>query len=389
MIGADFEKGMGDEAELINALYGSTKAAVNGVFDRSFMSGITNLLGGQGTIADKLVDGAIEQTSQLTPNIGVAITKIIDPVKRETYDENPLKKQANVLKSRIPGLSKTLPEKKDITGETVYQYQGRDTKDRALEALLLPYNKTTVKEHDVNDLLMKIYKETGDKSVLLDTADKKFEYDGETYKIENAQQLSRFQEVQGKAAVNAIRELIKTSDYKNMSKSEQASALSSAVKSAKEKAREDFLVNSGAFTAEEFAYTTLNNSQKEAVDNGVVSAQKLKGLKDNIHTQGVSGNASSVTLALAMDGESLETMQAYDTDISEKHYQNSQYLKALGYTPASYEAEKANIRDNYDTDKNGYLKQEELDVYFNKMGYSRQQKNALYRALTGKDRNPY
>lgn len=389
MIGADFEKGMGDEAELINALYGSTKAAVNGVFDRSFMSGITNLLGGQGTIADKLVDGAIEQTSQLTPNIGVAITKIIDPVKRETYDANPLKKQANVLKSRIPGLSKTLPEKKDITGETVYQYQGRSTKDRALEALLLPYNKTTVKEHDVNDYLMKVYKETGDRNVLLDTADKKFEYDGKTYKIENAQQLSRFQEVQGKAAVNAIRELIKTSDYKNMSKSEQASALSSAVKSAKEKAREDFLINSGAFTPEEYAYTTLSDSHKALVDNGVVSAQKLKGLKDNIHTHGINGNASSVAQALAMDGESLETMQAYNKDISEKHYQNSQYLKALGYTPASYEAEKAKIYDNYDFDNNDKLKQEELDVYFNDMGYSRQQKNALYRAITGKDRNPY
>ena len=98
MIGADFSQAFGtDKESLVTALYRSTKAAANGVFDRSFMSGIAEFLGGNGEISDKIIDGLLEQASQVTPNIGVSITKIIDPVKRETYDANPLKKQLNFV----------------------------------------------------------------------------------------------------------------------------------------------------------------------------------------------------------------------------------------------------------------------------------------------------
>lgn len=386
MIGADFEKGLGDEGELVNAIYGSTKAAVDGVFNRSFMSGLANLLGGEGEISDKIVDGLIEQTSQITPNILVSTTKIIDPVKRETYDANPLKKQWNVIKSRTPGLSKTLPAKKDITGETVYHYQGRDTKDRALEALLLPYNKSTKNDNQVNDYLLNMYNKTGEKGILLDKADKKFAYEDVEYKIKNAEEYSRYQEVQGKAASKAIKELIKTKEYKNMSQDEKVSALTNAVNAAKDKAREDFLIRTGAYTKEQYDYTKLNDTQKAAVDEGDITAVKLRKLKDKAATVGVDGASSGVSVALALGGEKLSDLKAFNSKVKEQHISSARKLKSLGYTVESYEAEKKLIEDKYDANNNGSIDKDEYKAYFKKQGYGYDQSAALYMAMTGGDK---
>jgi hypothetical protein len=275
MIGADFSQAFGtDKESLVTALYQSTKAAANGVFDRSFMSGLAEFLGGNGEISDKIIDGLIEQASQVTPNIGVAITKIIDPVKRETYDADPLKKQLNVIKSRIPVVSKSLPEKKDIMGSTVYQYQGRDTKDRVLESMLLPYNKSQVNKNSVNDYLLDMYNRTGNENVLIGKAGKDINFNGSKYKIETAEDYSKYQELLGKKSAKAVTKLRKDPEFAKKSDSEKAKLIASALSDAKKEAGEDYLISKKITTRTDVNFSKLSDTRRENYDSSIISKEK-------------------------------------------------------------------------------------------------------------------
>lgn len=326
MIGADFSQAFGtDKESLVTALYQSTKAAANGVFDRSFMSGIAEFLGGNGEISDKIIDGLLEQASQVTPNIGVAITKIIDPVKRETYDANPLKKQLNVIKSRTPIISKTLPEKKDIMGNTVYQYQGRDTKDRILESMLLPYNKSQVKKDSVNDYLIDMYNRTGNENVLIGKAGKEINFNGTKYKIETAEDYSKYQELLGKKSTKAVANLRKDAKFLAKSDTEKAKALASALSDARKEAGEEYLISKKVTNRTDVNFSKLSSNRREKFDSNKINKEKYIDYFSNVDTDG-SGSITQKEAQAKIDSMNLtQAQKMYLWNATNKGWKNNPY----------------------------------------------------------------
>ena len=326
MIGADFSQAFGtDKESLVTALYQSTKAAANGVFDRSFMSGIAEFLGGNGEISDKIIDGLLEQASQVTPNIGVAITKIIDPVKRETYDANPLKKQLNVIKSRTPIISKTLPEKKDIMGNTVYQYQGRDTKDRILESMLLPYNKSQVKKDSVNDYLIDMYNRTGNENVLIGKAGKEINFNGTKYKIDTAEDYSKYQELLGKKSAKAVANLRKDAKFLAKSDTEKAKALASALSDARKEAGEEYLISKKVTNRTDVNFSKLSSNRREKFDSNKINKEKYIDYFSNVDTDG-SGSITQKEAQAKIDSMNLtQAQKIYLWNATNKGWKNNPY----------------------------------------------------------------
>lgn len=277
MIGADFGRGLGEKEELYEVLLGGVTTAVDGIFDRSFLSGLTDLFDNISNdgVAEGLLETFISQVgSQVTPNVVKSANRVIDPVKRETYDDNIVKKQLNVIQSGIPGLSQKLPAKRDITGEKVLQYQGRETKDRALESLLLPYNKTTEQHHKTNDYLLKLYEKTGDAGVLLDQAPKNFTFDSVQYKIGNAENLAKFQEIQGKTAVKKIEELRKSKAFNKLSQAEQITKIKAALSDAKLEAEKEYLRRVEKMSETDIEFALMHSERKKKYNADKISKNK-------------------------------------------------------------------------------------------------------------------
>lgn len=264
ILGAEAYYGSANQEDLVTALYGGGIAAVDSVFNQSFLQGLQTLFSSKdGSIAEGIGDTLLSSTSQPLPSVIQQLTRVIDPNKRETYDENPLRKQLNVLMSKTPYLSTKLPEKKDVTGQTVEQFQGRSTASKIFEAYLNPANISQRQYNSVNDEAVRVYEATGEQGALLRIGDKSFSYDGATYKLKNATELSRFQEVQGKYAYEELNKVMNSSSYRKKSDSEKAETIRKITLEAKNKAAEDYLIKNKGYTQTELDFSKLSDSKQE------------------------------------------------------------------------------------------------------------------------------
>lgn len=264
ILGAEAYYGSANQEDLVTAIYGGGIAAVDSVFSQSFLQGLQTLFSSKdGSIAEGMGNTLLSATSQPLPSVIQQLTRIIDPNKRETYDENPLRKQLNVLMSKTPYLSTKLPEKKDVTGQTVEQFQGRSTASKIFEAYLNPANISQRQYNSVNDEAVRVYEATGERGALLRIGDKSFSYGGATYKLKNAAELSRFQEVQGKYAYEELSKLMNSSKYRNKSDSEKAEMIRKATLEARDKAAEDYLIKNEGYTQTQLDFNKLSDSKRE------------------------------------------------------------------------------------------------------------------------------
>lgn len=268
ILGAEGYYGGANQEDFITALFGGGEAAVDSVFNQSFLQGLQTLFSSkEGSIAEGIGKTMLSATTQPLPSVIQQLTRIIDPNKRETYDENPIRKQLNVLMSKTPYLSTKLPEKKDVTGQTVEQFQGRSTASKIFEAYLNPANISQRQYNSVNDEAVRVYEATGERGALLRIGDKNFSYDGATYKLKNAEEVSRFQEVQGKYAYEELSKLMNSSKYRNKSNSEKAEMIRKATLEARDKAAEDYLIKNEGYTQTQLDFNKLSDSKREKYKN--------------------------------------------------------------------------------------------------------------------------
>lgn len=264
IMGAEAYFGGADEKDLVSSLYGGGLAAADSVFSNSFLQGVSTLFSSyDGSISEGFANTILSATSQPLPSVIQQLTRVIDPYKRETYDSNPLKKQLNTLMSKTPVLSTMLPAKKDITGQSVEQFQGRGTISKLLEAYLYPANISEKKYNNVNDEAIRVYEATGETGALLKVGEKSFEYGDTKYRLESAEDMSRFMQVQGEEAYNELSKLISSKEYKNLSDNEKASAINRVTLKAKEKAEDDYLVRKGKYTQTELDFAKLSSQERK------------------------------------------------------------------------------------------------------------------------------
>lgn len=263
IMGAEAYFGGADEKDFVSSLYGGGLAAADSVFSNSFLQGVSTLFSSyDGSVAEGFANTILSATSQPLPSVIQQLTRVIDPYKRETYDSNPVKKQLNTLISKTPILSTMLPAKKDVTGQSVEQFQGRGTVSKLLEAYLYPANISEKKYNNVNDEAVRVYEATGETGALLKVGEKSFEYGDKKYRLESAEDMSRFMQVQGEEAYNELSKLISSKEYKNMSDNEKASAINRVTLKAKEKAEDDYLVRKGKYTQTELDFAKLSSQER-------------------------------------------------------------------------------------------------------------------------------
>ena len=265
ILGAEGYYGGANQEDFITALFGGGEAAVDSVFNQSFLQGLQTLFSSrEGSIAEGIGKTMLSATTQPLPSVIQQLTRIVDPSKRETYDENTFQRQLNVLMSKTPYLSTKLPEKKDVTGQTVEQFQGRSIASKIFEAYLNPANISQRQYNSVNDEAVRVYEATGEKGALLRvTDDKDFKYDGATYILKNAAEVSRFQEVQGNYAYEELSKLMNSSKYRGKSDNEKAEMIRKVTLKAREKAEEDYLIKNEGYTQTQLDFNKLSDSKRE------------------------------------------------------------------------------------------------------------------------------
>lgn len=199
-----------------NPLY----AGLNTVVDQPYLQGVTRGLRDlqEGDWASAGVNVLSSIPSQFVPTAFSQIAQTIDPYQRETYDPNKVMYGLKSAGAKIPFVSKTLPEKVDVTGQPIERYSTKGGQ----KLFDIFVNPTFINEKTNDPVLSElkyIYDETKETSHFMPSVKKKLEFkdvDGNPQKITlTGKQLSEYQKRLGQRMYEEFDYVMDLPEYTN------------------------------------------------------------------------------------------------------------------------------------------------------------------------------
>ena len=286
-----------EDATLYDSVLSSLDTAGNILLQQSFLESLNTVFNNNKGVATGVQEAIMELPSRTIPTFVKQIADMTDGTQRQTFEYNkPLETSVNKIKSKIPGLNKTLAPSVDTMGREIQKYGG---KNNIFNVFLNPANVNTENISDSAKEIYRLYKETGDTTIMPRVAP---HYINKGEKITlNSQQREKYQKISGDIIEKSISELLKDSKYKNMSDNDKADVINNIVNYAYNKAENEVLgteisnnynkinqyINDGGTASnyylnkEEIDYS-YNNPEKYSVIKQIASYDKYTTYKNKI-----------------------------------------------------------------------------------------------------------
>ena len=183
-----------------NTLYNIGNAGLDSLVNMSMLQGIKDALGGYGSNMDKLMGVPQDFLSQMIPTVLGQTARVIDPVKRNTYDPNPVKSFGKTLVNKIPFASKTLEPKVDTIGKEVTT---GNVGKRLLNNFVSP--GTALGKNDDKNIkeVARIYDLNKNTAILPKVAPKSFKGDGKEFLL-TPKEVTQFQKTLGQNELQGL-----------------------------------------------------------------------------------------------------------------------------------------------------------------------------------------
>lgn len=303
ILGTTIYQCMQDSDNALDTIYQGAVAATNAWSDLSPLQTLTDIFGGNGTPAENIVDTFLEAPLGWIPAQLGAAARIGDTTQRVTYDNtSKLNNIINQAKSKIPGMSQTLPVAYDTWGNPIKRQDS--TGEAALANLLNPGQIGNIRETPIDDEINDLYASTGDAAVFPKKAAWSYKINGETVKL-NSEQYSEYQRIIGQNAYGMASALINSASYNNMSDDQKAGAIAD-------------LYN----FADALAKTEL-------LGYDIESSQTYKKMYEIYQDKGTAGVATFLGIKQSMDSNKAEDKVAAVADIPGSDEDKGYYLSLL------------------------------------------------------------
>lgn len=303
ILGTTIYQCMQDSDNALDTIYQGAVAATNAWSDLSPLQTLTDIFGGNGTPAENIADTFLEAPLGWIPAQLGAAARIGDTTQRVTYDNtSKLNNIINQAKSKIPGLSQTLPVAYDTWGNPIKRQDS--TGEAALANLLNPGQIGNIRETPIDDEINDLYASTGDAAVFPKKAAWSYKINGETVKL-NSEQYSEYQRIMGQNAYGMASALINSASYNNMSDDQKAGAIAD-------------LYN----FADALAKTEL-------LGYDIESSQTYKKMYEIYQDKGTAGVATFLGIKQSMDSNKAEDKVAAVADIPGSDEDKGYYLSLL------------------------------------------------------------
>lgn len=303
ILGTTIYQCMQDSDNALDTIYQAAVAATNAWSDLSPLQTLTDIFGGNGTPAENIADTFLEAPLGWIPAQLGAAARIGDTTQRVTYDNtSKLNNIINQAKSKIPGMSQTLPVAYDTWGNPIKRQDS--TGEAALANLLNPGQIGNIRETPIDDEINDLYASTGDAAVFPKKAAWSYKINGETVKL-NSDQYSEYQRIMGQNAYGMASALINSASYNNMSDDQKAGAIAD-------------LYN----FADALAKTEL-------LGYDIESSQTYKKMYEIYQDKGTAGVATFLGIKQSMDSNKAEDKVAAVADIPGSDEDKGYYLSLL------------------------------------------------------------
>lgn len=219
--------------DLASIIKNSVSAFGDTLLQQSTLQNLLDVFSGYGSPTENMTNEVLETPQRLIPSLVGATARVADTTQRSTYSKGDfLKTQIDTLKSKIPGLSQTLPATYDTWGNKV-QRSGN-----SLEAAFAQYLNPgqlgySGGQTPIDEEIMRLYDATNNSGVFPHKADRTVTIAGEEIDLDN-QQYSEFQRLLGQASYEAANAFLEMPGYDSLADEQKADALQNAYAAAKD-----------------------------------------------------------------------------------------------------------------------------------------------------------
>ena len=150
--GAAVVEGFNGDESLFNIFINGITSTIDSILDASYLSGISDVFGGYGSITENIIDVGINNLiSQTIPALITQTANALDPYVRDTKDKDKIMEAVKKAVNKIPGLRNILlPEKITVAGENVPTKPG-------LSNFYDPFTRTTPSKNEALGEAMRLY----------------------------------------------------------------------------------------------------------------------------------------------------------------------------------------------------------------------------------------
>lgn len=226
LVGSDIYKA---QKEGENPAFAGAKSAVNQIADMSSLSQVSKLF--KGYSGSDLFENAAkvvgEFPSSFIPTLWNNAGQFTDEYKRVSYDATDAYFKTNVNKTlaKIPGLRTTLEKQIDTFGNEQKQYRnGNDF----WSTFINPGYNSTYDPTPLQEEILRVYNETGDKGVFPITAASSVTYNSESLKL-NPKQRMTYQKTAGEYVTQILSKVIESDAYNNFDDNQKATLLKEVI----------------------------------------------------------------------------------------------------------------------------------------------------------------
>ncbi len=336
-----------DNSNTLNSLLTSSAKALEPMTEMSMLQGLTSAIssyeqGSSNMIFDLGASAVSSYFGQFVPTALGQVAKTIDDKERDTSStEKGFAKKVDQFKkqqmAKIPIVSKMLPVRKDVWGNE--KTRNSNPLMRAYEVGLAPYNRKKVVEDYTEKELLKVFEDTGEKSVLPGIPNKDITIDKQKYRL-TAGEYNKAKESFGKTSKSMLDSLVKTNEYKQLSDAQKVVAIDNIYSYAKEKIKIDYAKNKKQEVEPSSSYNILNELKSPSNQSEYISySAKIQGIEKDTEKKKIlaGGKYSNTTKEIIYKNTLGKEDDLYNNVLASDNININEYLN---YKLQNFESDK-------------------------------------------------
>lgn len=214
------------EASLAEKITSTLDTAGNIILEQSFMESINTVLSNNDGIATGIEEALLDLPARAVPTVMKQITDMVDGTQRVSFEyDKPLESAINSIKAKIPGLSQTLAPSVDSMGREIQKYGG---KNNIFNVFFNPANVNNENVSESAKEIYRVYKQTGDSTILPRVAPYYVNSDGEKIVLDSKQR-EKLQKKSGTMLEQGLDNMMKNDTYINASDEDKAEMINGLV----------------------------------------------------------------------------------------------------------------------------------------------------------------
>ena len=228
---------------VVDAVKNAGVASFNQWVELSPLQSLKEVMGGYGTVGENLLNTAIEMPQRLIPSALGATARTADTTQRLTYSKgNVAQTQKDLAKSKVPGLSQTLPAAYDTWGNV--KKRDNSTGIAAINQFINPASYKRSNATEVDREIERLYESLGDEAVYPRKAEYSIKKDGKTYELNN-REYSEYQRIMGQLSYDNVKALMDNAAYDSLTDYEKGKIIEKIYSNAFETAKYAVLEGKG------------------------------------------------------------------------------------------------------------------------------------------------